>query len=682
MNVCIPTARVEQLKAQLLKGELDPNEIAKLLPEEKTAVKSILEDFVTDKLNISASPEEVKVISQKAAKIDEAQQKLGDDLGDPSKAKETVEFFKAKKEMDDYLQSHNPAPKLRVATGTIGRGMMLASVKSPLLNIGSNLEVGLTEGLARRITSMGLKGTDNQLAKAYIKMVNKVYRKTGYDMSRMMSLSDTGASGERVLDNTVHAQGAGAVRKIGRGAENLVFKNLMGAPDTAFASLHFADSANLNALKLAKGNKAEAREIMKDSMRIAPKTPEGELLRSQAVLDAEVATWTNNSLASQATIGMRNIFNKLSGDARVGDFLFPFVKTPANVIATGLDYAGLGIPKAMFKVVKGVRQGSLDRPLVQSAVRDSIRAGLGIGLATAIAYNLKPENFMGAYDPSRSQISELKNSNYNAIKIGNKWISTDWFGPLSVPLTAQLYAKKYGGSSSDKAVKYGAGLGSAVLNAPVISDIMDFAKHQTSPEDTTAEDTKESAINYALSQASARLTPSILSDIAKGTDKYQRQGNKGFAGVKQKLPYARESLPIKKNVLGQPDKNEGFLSTILFGSRVKTASDTKVTDEIQKVSKANDKSLNFTDWSKSNSKELSQFKDKVGQTKFDQAKDKYGQQLESNLNKALKSSDYQHASDEDKYKILSNADTEAKNKVFKDYGYKYKTTKSKKLSIF
>jgi len=49
--------------------------------------------------------------------------------------KQTLAFLEGKKKMDDYLLGLNPANNLKVLTGTVGRGMMLASLKSPLLNI-------------------------------------------------------------------------------------------------------------------------------------------------------------------------------------------------------------------------------------------------------------------------------------------------------------------------------------------------------------------------------------------------------------------------------------------------------------------------------------------------------------------------------------------------------------------
>ena len=175
----------------------------------------------------------------------------------------------------------------------------------------------------------------------------------------MTSLKDMGGSGERVLGETIHAQGEGSIRATGRVIEDVVFKWLMGAPDVAFASAHFADSVNLNSLKLSKGDVKLAKELMADAMRLEPKTPKGEILRAQGILDAQKATWTDDSWASKASLGIRKIFNNLSGDYRLGDYLFPFVKTPANVLSTGMDYAGLGIPKALIKTVKAFKSGEL-----------------------------------------------------------------------------------------------------------------------------------------------------------------------------------------------------------------------------------------------------------------------------------------------------------------------------------
>lgn len=677
---CTPKELIDKLKNDLEKGRITPDAISKMLPEEKLTLKSILENVVADKLGVSVSKGEVAEITVKAKKIDESQTKLGDDLGNPNKLQENLDFFKAKKEMDDYLLSKHPSNKLKVLTGTIGRGMMLFSVKSPVLNIGSNIEIGFTEALSRRIANGTLRGADNKLAIDFVKMTNKIYQATGYDISRMTSLRDTGAGGARVLGEMTHSQGKGLIRKTGRGVEDVVFKQLMGAPDVAFSSAHFADSVNLNALKMAKGDKAKATEIMTDSMRLEPLTTEGEVLRTQGILDAQKATWTDTSWASKVSEGIRKVLNDVSGDLRAGDYLLPFIKTPANVIATGMDYAGLGIPKALIKTYKAFKSGELgSKEVLQGITRDLVRAGLGLTGAVIIASQLKDDDFVGAYDPARAQIEQLRNSNYNAIRVGGKWISTDWLGPLSVSVTSIMYARKYGKTGGEKTFQYGKGVLASALNIPGVSDVYDTVKTQAYQKNQSLEEMSGATMDYISSQLYSRLVPSFMSDTAKAVDPNVRQPVKGFESIKTKIPFLSRTLPEKKNVFGETIKGEPGWGDILFGARVKTDKENPLIKEISRVSDANDKGITFTNWDKSSSKTLAQFKDKVGILRYNEAKVKYGQELKKQLELTIKNPTYQKLSDEEKLKVINGKDADAMNKIFLQYGFKYRAPLLPKL---
>ena len=681
--ICIPKEIAAKLKESLLKGEIDANAISKMLPEEKTALKSLLENFVADKLGVSVSKGEVLEIQQKAKRIDEAQTKLGNDIGNPEKLQENLDFFKAKKEMDNYLASKHPAHRVKVLTGTIGRGMMLFSAKSPILNIGSNVEIGFAEALSRRIASGQLRGTDAKLAVDYVKMTNKIYQQTGYDISRMTTLKDTGAGGERVLGQTVHAQGPGIVRKVGRGIEDIVFKQLMGAPDVAFSSAHFADSVNLNARKMAKGDLVKAKEIMTDSMRLEPQTPEGEILRTQGILDAQKATWTDTSWASRVSEGIRKILNDVSGDARVGDFVLPFIKTPANVIATGMDYAGMGIPKALIKTYKAFKTGELRNPeYLKSVSRDLVRAGLGLTGAVIIVSQLKKDDFVGAYDPARAQIESLRNSNYNAIRVGGKWISTDWLGPLAVPITAMMYAKKYGDTGGERTFQYGKGVISATLNIPGISDIYDFVKGQAFQKNQTLEQMTGATTDYITSELYSRLVPSFISDLTKAIDPNVRKSGTGIQGIIAKIPFLSKTLPEKTNIFGEKIEGESAWSDILFGARVKTSKETSVITELNNVSSDTGKGITFTNWDTSSSKTLAQFKDKKGQQVYDQAKILYGQKLKQKLEKAINNNTYKSLTPENKLKVINSLDSEVMDEIFRKYGFRYQSPKNVKLPKF
>lgn len=679
MKNCIPPELVSKLKESINSGKLTTESVANLLPKEKEALKAILEEYVTEKLGVNIKAEEVQGVKDRASKIEEAQAKLGDDLGNPSKPQENIEFFKAKKEMDDYLYGLNPANRLKILTGTIGRGVMLASVKTPLLNIVSNVELAFVEALSRRITNFQINGSNNKLAVDYVKFVNKVYKETGYDLSRMTAIKDAGVGSAKIIESDIHSQGPGAIRRTGRIVEDLVFKRLMGAPDVAFSSAHFADSVNLNASKLFK-DKVKASEVMSDAMRLEPKTAEGQILREQAILDAQVATWTNRTWATKVSIGIRKILNDVSGDLRAGDFLEPFVKTGANVIATGMDYAGAGLVKGAVKTATAIKEGNVgSKEHLQSVTRDMVRGGIGLTAAVIITSQLTDDDFVGAYDPKRAQIESLRNSNYNAIRVGDKWISTDWLGPLAVPVTAIMYSRRLGDTYGERKFQYAKNVLKAALEIPGVKDIYDTVKAQSYQKNQTLEEMTGATAEYVTSQLYSRLVPSLLTDVAKAIDPYARQSGKGYEKIVAKVPFLSKTLPVKKDIFGEPVKGEGVAIDILFGSRVKSDKETPLIKEISRLSTATDKGVTFTDWDKSSAKTLAEFKKKVGPEKFDKAKLEYGQELKKQLEKTVADPRYAKLPDTDKLKVITEKDSQVTEKIMQKYGFKYRYLPNKQI---
>jgi hypothetical protein len=401
-------------------------------------------------------------------------------------------------------------------------------------------------------------------------------------------------------------------------------------------------------------------------------------------MDAQVATWTDSSWASKTSEGIRKLLNDRTGDLRMGDYLLPFVKTPANVISTGMDYAGLGVPKAIVEVVNGMRAGDLGSSArTQKIARDLVRSGIGLTAAVIIASQLNDDDFVGVYDPARAQIEGLRGAPAeNSIRIGNKWISVDWFGPLAIPLTSIMYAKKYGkAGQSEMAYQYGKGVISQIGKLPGIADAADYYRANAYKKDQTLEEMTGATADYLTSQIYSRLVPSFLSDFAKATDPYERKTGKGIEGVKTKIPGLRQTTPIKTDVFGEQIKTQSAVSAILFGARVKTSTENDIIKEVNTVAEANSKGISFTDWDKSSTKTLAQFKEKVGQEKFDKAKIEYGKELSKQLEILFKNNAYKKLTDEEKLKVITGKDTDAQNIIFKRYGFKYKPQKTTKIKL-
>ena len=89
-------------------------------------------------------------------------------------------------------------------------------------------------------------------------------------------------------------------------------------------------------------------------------------------------------------------------------------------------------------------------------------------------------------------------------------------------------------------------------------------------------------------------------------------------------------------------------------------------------------------WESSSSKELAQFKEKVGSAKFKEANKEFATAMNSKLTELRNNEEYKKASDADKKKIIDNKVSDIKKEIFKKNSFTPKTEKSsdvvKKLS--
>lgn len=648
-----------------------------LTPESE---KAFLSDLVATKLGATVTSDEAKVIAGHAAKLQELS-KGQSEFGTPTK-----EYFKAKKELDDYLHSLTPSHNLKVLTSTIGRGSMLASFKSPLLNIESNTVQGFLAMAERRIANRSVRALNNGYALKYMKFVNDVYKESGYDVSRFEAM---GGQRKTLGEDFLHSQGKGIIRKIGRVYEDIVFKKLQGAPDVAFSSFHFADSANLKSTLIARseglrGQAANDRAlaIFKDATSLDPQSKEGQLTRAQAVADATVATYTNKSLYADVGLGIRKIFNIASGDLRLGDNMMPFVKTPANVLGAGLEHSGVLLPvdtlyrmgKVLNDIHNGVEASDAWKDNFQGFYRSIVRAGLGTTFAYILSSLISPQDFIGQYptNPKEQALLTEQNGATNAIKIGSKWVSLDYLGPLGAPLLGMLYAKKYGSSGLDQAFRYYQGVGQTLQNFPGLSQISQtLAVLQNNvPSPTNGVNTAAVSIGKAgLGALESRIVPGLVNDIAKMTDPYQRSTDKNSitSVVQSQIPGLREGLPIKTDLFGDQQKTEPWLSTLAFGARVKSATDSKVINELVNLDKQGALPA-ITDVAKTSSRAKA-LKAQIGDAKFTQAMTDFGKQLKTDFSQAIDSPDYQAMSPEARQAAFDKIKAQDFNDMLDTYGY-------------
>lgn len=643
-----------------------------------------LEDFVASKLGINVSPEEVMKIKDLSEKANEAQQKVksftGVDFENDEHNNNMLNYFKQIKALDDYTASINPVPEHKVILSTIGRGNMLASPKSILLNIESNTVNGLTESLIRRMENGRISGTNFEAAAKYMKWVNKIYDETGYDITRLMDENIGVFQGEKVQSS----QGPGIIRKIGRVYEDIIYKKLLGKPDVAYASFAFSDSANLTSTALAakeglKGEalKKRALKIFQDATQINTQnmSAEGMLVREQAMKDAFDATYTNNGMLSNFVLNslrkpLNNIYNG------VGEVVIPFAKTPANVVELTADYGGMGAVKALAKVAYSMKTGN--KSILKSAMRDVLRSGVGIIAGYLFVSGIKPEDYIGEYplNASEKALLDAKNATPNSIRFGGKWISLDYLGPLGAPVVGFLRAKKYGkeGDYKEKVKQYLSGIIQQYLRTPGIEDISKIlektVEYIRQPKLDDFDDTVNNILNKLVDAVPPRLLPAIISDFAKITDTEQRRTDfkHPMSKVKAKIPYWNKSLPKKTTVFDDQKKTEDWWSQILFGARVKTAIDSPLLKELTDLERAGMlPSIGNPEYTKKRFKEL---KEQIEPEKFNQALKDYGDMTKERLSKVVVSAEYLKLSPEDRKNRLNKIIKNSSEIILNRYHYK------------
>lgn len=536
-------------------------------------------EFIKDTIGVNPDVMAGNEVINKAEQLQKLWENTKDSSGNPS-----VEAMRAKRELNDLIQAQTPSNALAIWTSIFGRGVMLTSVKSPVLNIISNIEAGFTEGITRRLMyGTTEKAVDKTVKEEFSKYAWEVYKASADIVTTMNDYDDDmRIIGEQIL----HSQGPGAFRAASRKVEEVSFKYLMGAPDAVAKTLAFNDTADLLATKIAKEEGAKdiskrATEIYKDAILIKPETEVGQKVREQAQAQAHYTTFTNDSWAARFGLSARNWLNMVGRNkVRLGDLTMKFVKTPANVQMMGLEY-GFGSLYTLYNVQEIIKNPQSETS--QIAIRAAVRNGLGIALAALLYSMLDPDDYFSEFDtlnPKEKDRMRAMGAMPNSIKIGNRWVSLDYFGQLGIPLVGMLEARRNNGLRSyiQSGLTQAAKIPGIKETKQLIDNMSEYARYDLKPEKIA-----QMMAGTVLDQARAMTIPAIVNDIAKMTDDYERDTMGGVMDkVISSIPGLRQTLPERYGIQGLV-RTEPALSTLLFGSRVKTEQSDKLVREVEKL---------------------------------------------------------------------------------------------------
>jgi hypothetical protein len=122
-----------------------------------------------------------------------------------------------------------------------------------------------------------------------------------------------------------------------------------------------------------------------------------------------------------------------------------------------------------------------------------------------------------------------------------------------------------------------AGAGTTLTQQTFLSGINRFIEAITDPE--------RSAKGF-FNGLIGSVIPTIVSDIAKGTDPFERRIESPMDALKARVPGARRTLEPRVNTLGQKVKAPDFLTVMLDPSRPSKASSDSAVQELVRLTKA------------------------------------------------------------------------------------------------
>lgn len=347
---------------------------------------------------------------------------------------------------------------------------------------------------------------------------------------------------------------------------------ILEAEDVFFLQGHFKQSLT----KFLKANKVKAEDIAnivvdRQGKRMAQmKQLTGDKAAildkgiQYAIEEAQKATFRDrNQIAS--VISMAKTRNKY---LQMGvDSLFPFTKTPLNIMRRGYEYSPLGVVEGfrkLYQKAKGddVTTADIIDAFAVSASGTTTVFALGMALAQA--------GFVtGNEEDDEKQINDLENNQNYALQIGDYSFTLDWAAPLSLPffLGVEAYNVMQGKSAGEGAIRLTDSI--TKLSDPMINMSMLQGLNRSFNEIKYAKTNAEAVGNVVATNISGYINqgvPTFMGQIARSMDdvrrtKYvdknsfiPRMAQQFKNDVQSKVPYWSQKAPAYIDPFGREQK--------------------------------------------------------------------------------------------------------------------------------
>lgn len=542
------------------------------------------------------------------------------------------------KKYNDYITSLIPSPFYKKVINLWKAGL-LTGIKTSGLNIFSSLFHGVSEiakdvpaaavdkvaslFTGKRTLALTVKGTKAGVKEGFEKGWR--YLKTGFDERDVASK----------LDYRKVNFGNSKVAKALQTYEQTVFR-ILGAEDQPFYYGAKARSLYSQAIAQAKKFKGQAKKEFIDNF---VQNPSDEALK-YATNDALMAVFQNRTLLGNIARGIQ----KIPG----GEVVVPFGRTPSAVAMQLLNYSPVGIVKT---IVQNIGKGKFDQRLFSQGVGRGL-TGTAVMFLGIAAYKNDLLSLNYPTEEKEQKQWELEGKKENSIKIDGKWRNVNVLGPLGITLVVGGYyqrALEDTGSHTEALSQASIGGGTALSEQTFLQGLNQFTDAIKDPE---------KYMSALVSRLLGSTVPTIIADVAKTTDKYERRSNikEGFlAPLKSRIPGLRQTLEPKVDVLGNPLELSGnAIETMIDPTRPSRIKSNKVIEELRRLNDAGFISTptNFAD--------EKSYRDVLKPEEITALQEKAGIILESKLENLFASKQYQALDDEGKQKIIQNFTSEAR----------------------
>lgn len=438
--------------------------------------QSFLNDLADRKLGIHVDEATTEKVYQLTQKMKALQKEGTSNLSGVSD-----EYLKARNDLNNFVDSQRPisaGKSILQNLMTIGRNHLLENPATPLKTIESSIVNSTIDNITRKISSLSFGGSNGDLAREARKQAWNTFTKTGINTAIMENMDDNHPLGKgenfKVSNTgTTSSKALAATEKFVQGATKISNKIAIdfehNIPFTRMYQGTFYDAANVMAGQFARSEglagdaaKSRAADIFKDAARIEPQTREGALLRAEAQRAAARVTSTNDTLASNFSLGAKKVLNNIIPGVPLGDLVMPIAKIPASIVANGIDNAGAGIPVAIRDVMQG--RVKIQSPDLQVRYEGMAQMARGIqrtariagvmGTAFLIASSFKKDDFR----------SDQYGSHF--FRVGNTWINTEYLSAISPALAGAMDAK-----AVDNPFGYVAGVAEPLRSIPGANEV-------------------------------------------------------------------------------------------------------------------------------------------------------------------------------------------------------------------